>query len=163
MGDKKFNEMKVKNMVNNLKMSIFALGMSLSMGAVSASTMDSTTGSEDNLNRPNSSATPNIQDCSIRNGSDRLLCEKEAQNDATRSLPNDNARFNRNSGSNRIDERKSRDLQSKEMELNNSQRYNLRRYDLQPYDSDSRNTKPRNSNPSSSGSDGSSTGALNAM
>ena len=158
MGDKKFNEMKVKNMVNNLKMSIFALGMSLSMGVVAASTMDSTTGSEDNLNRPNSSGTPNIQDCSIRNGSDRLLCEKEAQNDATRSLPNDNARFNRNNGSNRIDERKSRDLQSKEMELNNSQRY-----DLQPYDSDSRNTKPRNSNPSSSGSDGSSTGALNAM
>ena len=150
--------MKVKNMVNNLKMSIFALGMSLSMGVVAASTMDSTTGSEDNLNRPNSSGTPNIQDCSIRNGSDRLLCEKEAQNDATRSLPNDNARFNRNNGSNRIDERKSRDLQSKEMELNNSQRYYL-----QPFDSDSRNTKPRNSNPSSSGSDGSRTGTLNAM
>ena len=150
--------MKVKNMVNNLKMNIFALGMALSLGVVAASTMDSTTGSEDNLNRPNSSATPNIQDCSIRNGSDRLLCEKEAQNDATRSLPNDNARFNRNDGSNRIGERK-----SKEMELNNSQRNNSQRYDLQPYDSDSRNTKPRNSNPSSSGSDGSRTGTLNAM
>ena len=146
-------------MINSLKISTFALGMSLSMGVVAASTMDSTTGSEDNLNRPYSNGTPNIQDmqdCSLRNGSDRLLCEKEAQNDTARLLSNDNARFNRNDN-NRIHERKSRDLQSKEMELNNAHRY-----DFQHHHSDSKNNNPTNSDSALSGSDGSRTGTLNA-
>lgn len=114
--------------MNSLKMSIFALSMSLSMGvmsasAVAATTMDSTTGSEDNLNRPNSSGTPNIQDCSIRNGNDKLLCEQQMQNDPTRSMPNDNSRINRNRNNdgNMIDDRISRDRSDIEITPNNTQ------------------------------------------
>ena len=165
--------MKLKdNMMKSLKMSIFAFGMCLTMGVMAASTMDSTTGSEENLSGPSSSGLPNVRDCGSRTGSDKLLCEKEMQNDTTRSLPNDNARINRNNG-NMIHDRKSRDLQSRDRELNNSQLNNsqpsnsqpsnsqandLRRNDTQP-----RDTNPINSNPSSSGSDGSGTGTFNAM
>ena len=114
--------------MNSLKMSIFAVSMSLSMGvmsasAVAATTMDSTTGSEDNLNRPNSSGSPNIQDCSIRNGNDKLLCEQQMQNDPTRSMPNDNARINRNRNNdgNMIDDRISRDRSATDITPNNTQ------------------------------------------
>lgn len=141
--------------MNSLKLSIFALSMSFSMGAMAASTMDSTTGAEDNTNRSNSNSSNSNQarDCSIRNGNDKLLCEKEMQNDADRASPNNNSRINRGNDGNMIDDRKARDLQSRDRELNNSQRK----------DSQPRDTTPRNSNPSSSGSDGSGTDTLNAL
>ena len=155
--------MKLKdNMMKSLKMSIFAFGMSLTMGVMAASTMDSTTGSEESLSRPSSSGLPNVRDCGSRTGSDKLLCEKEMQNDTTRSLPNDNARINRNNG-NMIHDRKSRDLQSRDRELNNSQPSNSQANDLRRNDTQPRDTNPINSNPSSSGSDGSGTGTFNAM
>lgn len=146
--------------MNSLKLSIFALSMSFSMGAMAASTMDSTTGAEDSTNRSNSNSNNSNQarDCSIRNGNDKLLCEKEMQNDADRATPNDNSRINRGNDGNMIDDRKARDLQSRDRELNNSQRN-----DSLPNDSQPRDTTPRNSNPSSSGSDGSGTGTLNAL
>ena len=143
--------------MNNFKMSVFALGMSLSMSGMAAGTMDSGTGSEDNLNRLNSSEPNKMRDCNIRNGNDKLLCEKEMQNDAERSLPNNNSRINRNNDGNMIDDRKSKDLQSKDLqfrdrELNNSQPLGSSFGDV-----------PLNTDPSSSGSDGSGTGSLNAM
>ena len=109
--------------MNSLKISVLAVGMSLSMGVMAASTLDSTTGSEDNLNRPNSSGTRNIQDCSIRNGNDKLLCEQQLQNDAARSMPNDNSRINRNRNNdgNMIDDRVSRDRNTMESTPNNSE------------------------------------------
>ena len=114
--------------MNGLKMSVFAVGISLSMGVMAAttmaaSTMESTTGSEDTLNRPGSRGTPNIQDCSIRNGNDKLLCEQQLQNDATRSMPNDNSRINRNRNNdgNMIDDRISRDRSGTDITPNNTQ------------------------------------------
>lgn len=114
--------------MNGLKMSVFAVGISLSMGVMAAttmaaSTMESTTGSEDTLNRPGSRGTPNIQDCSIRNGNDKLLCEQQLQNDATRSMPNDNSRINRNRNNdgNMIDDRISRDRSATDITPNNTQ------------------------------------------
>ena len=126
--------------MNSLKISVFAVGMSLSMGVMAATTMDSTTGSEDGLNRPNSAGTPNIQDCSIRNGNDKLLCEQQLQNDAARSMPNDNSRINRNRNNdgNMIDDRISRDRNTMESTPNNSE----------PLD-----RNPGNSNPPPTGSD----------
>lgn len=141
--------------MNIFKMSVFAVGMSLSMGVLAAGTMDSGTGAEDTLNRLNSNSSNSNQarDCSIRNGNDKLLCEKEMQNDADRASPRDNSRINRNNDGNMIDDRKSRDLQSRDGAPNNPK----------PYDTQPRDTTPRNSNPSSSGSDGSGSGTLNAM
>ena len=109
--------------MNSLKISVFAVGMSLSMGVMAATTMDSTTGSEDGLNRPNSAGTPNIQDCSIRNGNDKLLCEQQLQNDAARSMPNDNSRINRNRNNDgsMIDDRISRDRSATDITPNNTQ------------------------------------------
>lgn len=114
--------------MNSLKMSVVAVGISLSMGVMAAttmaaSTMESTTGSEDTLNRPGSRGTPNIQDCSIRNGNDKLLCEQQLQNDATRSMPNDNSRINRNRNNdgNMIDDRISRDRSATDITPNNTQ------------------------------------------
>ena len=109
--------------MNSLKISVLAVGMSLSMGVMAASTLDSTTGSEDNLNRPNSSGTRNIQDCSIRNGNDKLLCEQQLQNDSARSMPNDNSRINRNRNNdgNMIDDRISRDRSTTDITPNNTQ------------------------------------------
>ena len=114
--------------MNSLKMSVFAVGISLSMGVMAAttmaaSTMESTTGSEDTLNRPGSRGTPNIQDCSIRNGNDKLLCEQQLQNDAARSMPNDNSRINRNRNNdgNMIDDRISRDRSATDITPNNTQ------------------------------------------
>ena len=114
--------------MNGLKMSVFAVGISLSMGVMAAttmaaSTMESTTGSEDTLNRPGSRGTPNIQDCSIRNGNDKLLCEQQLQNDATRSMPNDNSRINRNRNNdgNMIDDKISRDRSATDITPNNTQ------------------------------------------
>ena len=107
----------------NLKISIFAIGMSLGMGVMAATTMESTTGSEDTLNRPGTRGTPNIQDCSIRNGNDKLLCEQQMQNDSARSTPNDNSRINRNRNNdgNMIDDRVSRDRNTMESTPNNSE------------------------------------------
>lgn len=144
--------------MNIFKTSVFALGMSLSMGVLAAGTMDSGTGAEDTLNRPNSSNSNQARDCSIRNGNDKLLCEKEMQNDADRVSPRGNSRINRNNDSNMIDDRKSRDLQSRDGAPNNA-----KPYDTQPKDTQPRDTTPRNSNPPSSGSDGSGSGTLNAM
>ena len=139
-------------MMNSLKMSVFAFAMSISMAAVAASTMDSTTGAEGDLNRPSSNEANRMQDCSIRNGNDRLLCEKEMRNDTSRSLRNDNSRINRNNDGNMIDYRKSRDTQSIDREINNSQPLGSTLGDV-----------PLNSNPSTSGSDNSSTGNLNGL
>ena len=107
----------------NLKISIFAIGMSLGMGVMAATTMESTTGSEDTLNRPGTRGTPNIQDCSIRNGNDKLLCEQQMQNDSARSTPNDNSRINRNRNNdgNMIDDRISRDRSATDITPNNTQ------------------------------------------
>lgn len=138
--------------MNSLKMSVFAFAMSLSMGAIAADTMDSTTGAEGDLNRPSSNDTNRMQDCSIRNGNDRLLCEKEMRNDTSRSLPNDNSRINRNNDNNMIDDRKARDTQSIDRELNNSQPLGSTMGDV-----------PLDSNPSTSGSDNSGTGSSNAL
>lgn len=138
--------------MNSLKMSVFAFAMSLSMGTIAADTMDSTTGAEGDLNRPSSNDTNRMQDCSIRNGNDRLLCEKEMRNDTSRSLPNDNSRINRNNDNNMIDDRKARDTQSIDRELNNSQPLGSTMGDV-----------PLDSNPSTSGSDNSGTGSSNAL
>lgn len=134
-------------MMNSLKMRVFAIAIFFSAGAIAGNTMDSGTGAERDLNRPSSNDTNRVQDCSIRNGNDRLLCEKELQNDAARARPNDSSRINRNNDNNMIDDRKSRDLQSKDKSLNNSQPLGSSFGDV-----------PLNSNPSSTGSDNSGTG-----
>ena len=133
--------------MNSLKMRVFAIAIFFSAGAIAGNTMDSGTGAERDLNRPSSNDTNRVQDCSIRNGNDRLLCEKELQNDAARARPNDSSRINRNNDNNMIDDRKSRDLQSKDKSLNNSQPLGSSFGDV-----------PLNSNPSSTGSDNSGTG-----
>lgn len=134
-------------MMNSLKMRVFAIAIFFSAGAIAGNTMDSGTGAERDLNRPSSNDTNRVQDCSIRNGNDRLLCEKELQNDAARARPNDSSRINRNNDNNMINDRKSRDLQSKDKSLNNSQPLGSSFGDV-----------PLNSNPSSTGSDNSGTG-----
>lgn len=133
--------------MNSLKMRVFAIAIFFSAGAIAGNTMDSGTGAERDLNRPSSNDTNRVQDCSIRNGNDRLLCEKELQNDAARARPNDSSRINRNNDNNMINDRKSRDLQSKDKSLNNSQPLGSSFGDV-----------PLNSNPSSTGSDNSGTG-----
>ena len=143
--------------MNSLKMSVFAIGIFLSAGAIAGGTnaggtMDSGTGSERDLNRPSSNDTNRVQDCSIRNGNDKLLCEKELQNDAARARPNDNSRINRNNDGNMIDDRKARDTQSRDSELNNSQPLGSSAGDV-----------PLNSNPSATGTDNSGTGSSNAL
>ena len=148
--------------MNSLKMSVFAIGIFLSAGVIAGAanaggtntggTMDSGTGAERDLNRPSSNDTNRVQDCSIRNGNDKLLCEKELQNDAARARPNDNSRINRNNDGNMIDDRKALDAQSRESEINNSQPLGSSAGDV-----------PLNSNPSPTGTDNSGTGSSNAL
>ena len=112
--------------MNRLKLSIFTLGLSLSFGVLpvntmAESTLDSTTGAERDFNRPSTNGSPNIQDCNIRNGNDRLLCERQMQNDAARVRPNDNSRINGNNQDNMIDESRSRDTLSRDRQLRDRQ------------------------------------------
>ena len=124
-----------------LKMSIFALGISLSMGVLAESTLDSSTGAERDLNRPSTNGSPNIQDCSIRNGNDRLLCERQMQNDAARI--NDNSRINGNNEGNIVDDSRSRDTLTRDRQLKNRQLYDRRLNDRQPADTRSRDLRSR--------------------
>ena len=116
--------------MNSLKMSVFTLALSFSMGALAADNID--------RNSEKDSVFDSSRDCMGLTGADRALCETEMKSDSTDSKANENSRIDRNRSTNMRDDVKSRDLNT---DLNTT--------DLQFIDNQDRDTKPSSAIPSS--------------
>ena len=82
--------------MNSLKMSVFTLALSFSMGAMAADNID--------RNSEKDSIFDSSRDCMALTGADRAMCETEMKSDSTDSKANENSRINRNRSTNMRDE-----------------------------------------------------------
>ena len=99
--------------MNSLKMSVFTLALSFSMGVMVADNID--------RNSEKDSIFDNPRDCMGFTGADRALCETEMKSDSTDSKANQNSRINRNRSTNMRDGVKSRNLNTRDLQFIHNQ------------------------------------------
>jgi hypothetical protein len=92
--------------MNSLKVGVFALALSFSMGVLAEDNIDRNTEKDKSMN--------NRHDCMELTGADNASCDQEMHNNNTNSKANDNSRINRKRSNNTRDDARSQDSNNKD-------------------------------------------------
>ena len=125
--------------MNSLKMSVFTLALSFSMGAMATDNID--------RNSEKDSIFDSSRDCMGLTESDRALCETEMKSDSTGSKANENSRINRNRSTNMRGDLKSRDVNTRDLQFISNQDRDTKPSSTLPSSTIPSNNRPSNNKP----------------